>query len=157
MLTTTIPSRDLSDCAREYRGGGKPQSTPKRKAHPCRGGLALSSRNDYRCGGLDVPLVLLLLPLLDPALGGFVLGLPLFGELLGLVLLGLVLLGLVELGLLELGLAELGLLESGLVELGLVELGLLLLGLDGLLLLGEADELSGEVLELLPVLGVAEL
>jgi hypothetical protein len=105
--------------------------------------------------------VLLLLPLLDPALGGFVLGLPLFGELLGLVLLGLVELGLLELGLAELGLAELGLaelglLESGLVELGLVELGLLL-GLDGLLLLGEADELSGEVLELLPVLGAAEV
>jgi len=82
---------------------------------------------------LEVPL--LLLPVLDPALGGFVLGLPLFGELLGLVLLGLVLLGLLELGVLE----------SGLVELGLLVLDPLVV-LDELLLLGEADELSGEVL-----------
>jgi hypothetical protein len=74
--------------------------------------------------------LLLLLPLDD---GGLVLGFPLFGELLGLVLLGL--------------------LELGLVELGLLELGLLL---DGLLL-GEADELSGDVLELPLLLGEAEV
>jgi hypothetical protein len=97
-----------------------------------------------------------LLPLLlDPALGGFVEGFPLLGELLGLVLLGLfgsgvvlgLELGLVELGLLLSGVVLLGLVELGLLELGLVELGLLLEGL-----LGEADELSGEVLELSLVL-----
>jgi hypothetical protein len=96
--------------------------------------------------------VLLLLPLDD---GGFVLGFPLLGELLGLVLLGLLVSGVVLLGLEELGLLELGLLELGLAELGLLLDGLLLV--DELLLLGDADELSGDVLELLPVLGDAEV
>ncbi len=87
----------------------------------------------------------MLLPLLlDPALGGFVEGFPLLGELLGLVLLGLLVSGVV-----------LGLL-LGLVELGLAELGVLLEGL-----LGDADELSGEVLELplvlLSLLGVVDV
>jgi hypothetical protein len=91
--------------------------------------------------------VLLLLPLDD---GGLVLGFPLLGELLGLLVSGVVLLGLEELGLLELGLLELGL-----AELGLLLDGLLLV--DELLLLGDADELSGDVLELLPVLGDAEV
>jgi hypothetical protein len=93
--------------------------------------------------------VVLLLPLDD---GGFVLGFPLLGELLGLVLLGLLVSGVVLLGL-----EELGLLELGLAELGLLLDGLLLV--DELLLLGDADELSGEVLELLllPVLGDADV
>ena len=42
---------------------------------------------------------MLLLPVLLPVLGGLVLGFPLFGELLGLVVLGLVVSGLVLLGL----------------------------------------------------------
>jgi hypothetical protein len=84
----------------------------------------------------------LLLPLDD---GGFVLGFPLLGELLGLVLLGLLVSGVVLLGLEELGLAELGLLLDG------------LLLVDELLLLGDVDELSGDVLVLLPVLGDAEV
>ena len=90
-------------------------------------------------------MLLLLLPLED---GGLVAGFPLLGELLGLVLLGLLVSGVVLLGLLELGLVELGLLLLGLAELGLV--------LDGLLL-GEAEELSGDVLELLPLLGEADV
>ena len=97
---------------------------------------------------------MLLLPLDE---GGFVLGFPLLGELLGLVLLGLLVSGVVLLGLEELGLEELGLLASGVVLLGLEELGLAELGLLDVLLLGEAEELSGDVLWLLPVLGDAEV
>jgi hypothetical protein len=100
--------------------------------------------------------VLLLLPLDD---GGFVLGFPLLGELLGLVLLGLLVSGVVLLGLLELGLVELGLLLLGLAELGLLLLGLAELGLllEGLLL-GDAEELSGDVLDDgLLLLGEAEV
>ena len=107
---------------------------PKQKRKPTPESGLPWYQESYCCGGLEVPL--LLLPVLDPALGGFVLGLPLFGELLGLVLLGLL---------------ELGVLESGLVELGLLVLDPLVV-LDELLLLGEADELSGEVLVLDPLL-----